>query len=393
MTSLRAELVAKFPEFTPLSMLLPDVNLAQAFVLLEVWVVLLHTASRKLPRDTLVSPPIRDGDVILVLLASTRDKEGTAAGGVGPLIYRMFHVWRVACRMSLGRIQQSWRAADWVSLDVSPRCDCPRVHSLVQTARALQPLERGYPVCVPMPKGTTVTRRLAACSIVDIGGLVHTNAYSFTVSARKYCRPWVHDHPLPPRGEAWRHLRESCAAYHILKFDAVATRLTNLVIFSINAGGLDAKRPRLLALLVDIEPDIVGVQEAGNLFVDTTFRGVPYRVIPGVVVPGGTLGITVHSRLWSHQQPRVEALEQSLGVYLPVSEKVPLVMSTVHFPPGMPALDRHIHALGVAASHAKYPGGMKLIFGDLNADIRAASGVWIRRLCDDHRYWGGYYVP
>ena len=166
------------------------------------------------------------------------------------------------------------------------------------------------------------------------------------------------------------------------KFDAVPTGLPNLIVFSINAGRVGTKLPHLLALLVDIAPNLVGVQEAGDLFAHTALRGVSYRVILGVVFPGGSPAL--HSRLWTHRHPRVEALEHSLIAYLPGSEKVSLVMSTVHFPLGMPAPDRRIH-IRVAVFHAKYPGSIEIIFGDLNTNITGGPRPWLRRLCDDQR--------
>ena len=60
-------------------------------------------------------------------------------------------------------------------------------------------------------------------------------------------------------------------------------------------------------------------------------------------------------------------------------------MSTVHLLPGMPAPDRRIHALRVAAFYEKYLDGMKIIFGNLNPDITGVCGALLRRLCDAQR--------
>ena len=110
-----------------------------------------------------------------------------------------------------------------------------------------------------LPKRTTVIRRLAAWSTLRIGHDTHPSAYCLKFSVRNYCRPRAYNHPLPPRADASKCLCQSCAAHHVPKFDAIPKRPTDLVVFSVDARGLGAKLPRLLALLVDIEPDILGV--------------------------------------------------------------------------------------------------------------------------------------
>ena len=47
-------------------------------------------------------------------------------------------------------------------------------------------MEKGYRIWVSMPKGTTMTRRLAACSVLHIGRVIHPSAYSLTGSARNF---------------------------------------------------------------------------------------------------------------------------------------------------------------------------------------------------------------
>ena len=64
----------------------------------------------------------------------------------------------------------------------------------------------------------------------------------------------------------YQHLRRSFSGDVIPKFDAQPTGLTSLVVSTVNAGGVATKLPMLLALLLDIEPDIVGVREGGPLF-------------------------------------------------------------------------------------------------------------------------------
>ena len=65
-------------------------------------------------------------------------------------------------------------------------------------------------------------------------------------------------------------MRRSFSGDIIPKFDAQPTGLNSLHVFTVNAGRLATKVPMLLALLVDIEPDIIGVQDGGMLFRDTS---------------------------------------------------------------------------------------------------------------------------
>ena len=76
-----------------LSKLLLDVTLALAFLLLEHSAAMLRTTNQRLMRDVLVSPPAWHGSVLVVLLASTRDRAHTAAWTVGT---HLSHVRRVA---------------------------------------------------------------------------------------------------------------------------------------------------------------------------------------------------------------------------------------------------------------------------------------------------------
>ena len=114
------------------------------------------------------------------------------------------------------------------------------------------------------------------------------------------------------------------------KLHTTPTLLTEVMVFSVDAGGLGTKLPRLLANVVVIEPDVVGVQEVCHLYADLALFGLPCCLFTGVAVARGTVALLVHNRVWSHRNTRVEAPQHNLHAYLPVSEKVPLVMSAVH---------------------------------------------------------------
>ena len=76
-------------------------------------------------------------------------------------------------------------------------------------------------------------------------------------------------------------------ATSFLKFDALPTGITQLLVFIVNARGLASKIRMLLALLVDFQPDVVCLQEAGPLFADDTLKGVPFRSSRGPRGPRG----------------------------------------------------------------------------------------------------------
>ena len=75
----------------------------------------------------------------------------------------------------------------------------------------------------------------------------------------------------------------------------------------------------------------------------------------------------------------------TLNIPVPVSEKVPVVVTSVHFRLGMKAVDRRLSILRSAAFQAKYPSGVKIVARDMNSDMADASGAWLRKACADNR--------
>ena len=247
-----------------------------------------------------------------------------------------------------------------------------------------------FRVCGALPKGSTVTRVMAECGQLVQQVRLWGPAVSLALAARHLCAPAI-AHLNPPADPApYQPLQRLFSGDVIPKFDAQPTGLSSLLVFTVNAGGLATKLPMLLALLEDIELDIVGVQEGGPLFFDTSLQGIPYSVVLGPHVPGGGLAILVHARLKTRQAVQKDLMDNAISIALPVSDKVPVIISNVHFPPGMPALQRRLCMLQTSAFHARHPGGIKLVLGVMNADFADASGNWLRKACEDNRYWGGY---
>ena len=67
-------------------------------------------------------------------------------------------------------------------------------------------------------------------------------------------------------------------------------------------------------------------------------------------------------------------MDNAISIAVPVSDKVPVIVSDVHFPAGMPALQRRMCMLQTSAFHARHLGGIKLVLGDMNADFADALG-------------------
>ena len=390
LTTLKKALCAALPDQASLLNPVPELPLAQAFIIVELWVSALLDHKHRLKDDVLVSPPIWTGCDLLVLLTSYRDPAVVPAGRVGVLLSSRQSSIPEAAAVPLPRLKEEWCADPWLSFDLCPRCDRPRLQRLVLTQPCDPARPPVMPVCGALPKGSTVTRRMARCSNIRVSGLSGASAFSLSTAACHLCSPGVCDLQPPGDDNLYRQLRARHDGSYIPKFDALPTGIARLLVFTINAGGLASKMRMLLALLVDFEPDVVCLQEAGPLFVDDSLKGVPYRVILGPVVPGGGLAILIHHRLQTRAPLQSDKDEHALSVAIPVSEKVPVVVTNVHFPPGMKAANRRLSILRSAAFQARHPGGVKLVAGDMNADLADDSGAWLRKACTDNRYWGGF---
>ena len=85
---------------------------------------------------------------------------------------------------------------------------------------------------------------------------------------------------------------------------------------------------------------------------DTSTKGMPYRVALAPHVPAGALAILLHARPWTRKQPKIECMDHAVSIFLPAADKVPVVVTNVHFPPRMRALQRRLSILQATAFHA-----------------------------------------
>ena len=124
------------------------------------------------------------------------------------------------------------------------------------------------------------------CSRVYAPGVCGASAYSLSVAARAPCTPSIA--ALHPRSDhrRYEHFRAEHDGSYIPKFNALPTGITQLLVFSINARGLDSKIGQQLALLVDFE-EVACLQEAAPFSWRTSLKGVPYRLVLGPAVPAG----------------------------------------------------------------------------------------------------------
>ena len=349
LTVLKKALCAALPDQASLLSPVPELPLAQAFIIVELWVSALLDHKHRLKDDVLVSPPIWTGSDLLVLLTSYRDPAVVPAGRVGVLLSPRHSSLPEAAAVPLPQLKEAWCVDPWLSFDLCPRCDRPRLQHLVLTQPCDPARPPVMPVCGALPKGSTVTRRMARSSNIHVSGLSGASAFSLSTAAKHLCSPGFCDLQPPGDDSLYQQLRARHDGSYIPKFDALPTGITKLLVFTINAGGLASKMRMLLALLVDFEPDVVCLQEAGPLFVDDSLKGVPYRVGLGPVVPGGGLAILIHHRLQTRAPLQSDKDEHALSVAIPVLEKVPVVVTNVHFPPGMKAANRRLSILRSAA--------------------------------------------
>ena len=81
----------------------------------------------RLKDDVLVSPPIWTGSDLLVLLTSYWDLVVAPAGRVGILLSSRHSSLPEAVAVPLPQLKDEWCVDPWLSFDLCPRCDGPRL--------------------------------------------------------------------------------------------------------------------------------------------------------------------------------------------------------------------------------------------------------------------------
>ena len=139
LVALRGAIVAELPQLSLVVQPLPDVTLAQAYLILELWTTAFQQRGHGLAPHLLMSPPIWTGTVVLALLTPYNDPAVRPAGGVGALVLSVQSGLPTAERRSLEAINRSWAATTWLSFDVCPHYDVPRLQRAVQITPLVAP--------------------------------------------------------------------------------------------------------------------------------------------------------------------------------------------------------------------------------------------------------------
>ena len=80
-------------------------------------------------------------------------------------------------------------------------------------------------------------------------------------------------------------------------------------------------------------------------------------------------------------------MDNVIGIALPVSQEVPMIVSNMHLiPRGHAGSAATPCMLQTSAFHARHPRGIKLVPGDINADFADTTGNWLRKACVDNGY-------
>jgi endonuclease/exonuclease/phosphatase family metal-dependent hydrolase len=163
-------------------------------------------------------------------------------------------------------------------------------------------------------------------------------------------------------------------------------------LLSVNCGGLADKLPRLVALLLHTDADIVCLQEAATLNA-TALAGLPFLQWAGPKVRGGGLVVLLHHRrVTVHPRPpRIEIHEHAIVVTVAaLGGGGHLSVANVHLPPHMNSVARRSLCSLVVSCLKSAPPGIRIICGDLNCSIDQA---WLSSALAPGGIWEGYRCP
>lgn len=166
-----------------------------------------------------------------------------------------------------------------------------------------------------------------------------------------------------------------------------------LRLITANCGGAAEKLPRLVALLMYTDPDVVCLQEAGGLRRDQ-LDGLPFHSFHSPPIRSGGLITLVHRRLPAgHHSVRVIlSLDHALATSIQLTPSTCLSIANLHLPPSLPAATRRSTCADVAALLLLQPPGARIIAGDLNTDLDASS-TWLRGATSADGCWSGWSCP
>jgi endonuclease/exonuclease/phosphatase family metal-dependent hydrolase len=166
-----------------------------------------------------------------------------------------------------------------------------------------------------------------------------------------------------------------------------------LRLLSINCGGAASKLPRLVALLLHSDPDVVCLQEAGGLDADQ-LRGLPFRSWHTPPIRGGGLVTLVQLRVL-HSPAQVTSpliADHTLLVSFHTSPEFCVSVANTHLPPGLPSAHRRGICVDLQLHLLHCPPGARIIAGDLNDNLLPPS-TWLRAAVAATGCWSGWSCP
>ena len=165
-----------------------------------------------------------------------------------------------------------------------------------------------------------------------------------------------------------------------------------LRVLSVNCGGASSKLPRLVALLLFADADVVCLQEAAG-FPPDCFCGLPYRSWHGPPLRGGGLVILLHPRRLLQPTPRHPPIldDHLLFLCVPLTATAHLSIANLHLPPSL-ASDTRRNLCGLAAAAlSRSPPGLRIIMGGLNTTLGSADGC-LRPALGRYGVWEGWPI-
>ena len=220
--------------------------------------------------------------------------------------------------------------------------------STLLIGRAPRPLPQALTLCPCLPRGTSITAGAAALCSSASGALPVEGVFEFPALGVPQCSPPEAPTvvPDPPGSHGLRTWLDSLG---VSKLDLSAPLDSQLVVLSVNAGGLADKLHRLMALLFHVEPDVVLIQEAWTRFDPASLSGAPFHVEVTEPYDGGGLITLIHRRHKGSGRPQVKRGRHHLCVSVQTTPKSVLSVSNVHLPPKHSMDQRHEVVQAVAA--------------------------------------------
>ena len=239
--------------------------------------------------------------------------------------------------------------------------------------------------CWTTPPGTPLTSASASRSTVCAGPISLAGVLPTSTLLRATCDAPPIPAPTPLSDLLLRHQPPArplpTSSSHIPE---------PLRLLSINCGGVAAKIPQLIALILAADPDIICLQEAAAN-TSQTLLGLPFRSWHGPPIRGGGLVTLIHPRRL-HPLPIPAPLvdDHAIVITVPISPSSHLSVANLHLPPTLPSTLRRSVCSGVAAALTAAPRGAKLIAGDLNVTLHAA-GSWLRQALGKDGVWNNWH--